>query len=143
MTALSERLLIATLAWGAFAFGAVYPWAYWPLAAVGAGIGVHALVPARAAGAIHACERSALGLAAIALAIAVQIVSLPYSVVQRLSPALDRFFYEYALSYHPASLHSLSLSSSSTVVVLGIVRRVCRDVPRAAVGRSADDRSSG
>ena len=28
-----ESLLIAALAWGAFAFGAVYPWVYWPLVA--------------------------------------------------------------------------------------------------------------
>ena len=25
-------ILIAVVAWGALAFGAVYPWAYWPLA---------------------------------------------------------------------------------------------------------------
>ena len=27
--------MVAALAWGAFAFGAVYPWAYWPLGAAG------------------------------------------------------------------------------------------------------------
>jgi O-antigen ligase len=31
---------------------------------------------------------------------------------------MDRFFRQYALAYHPASLHALSLSPSSTVVVL-------------------------
>jgi len=29
-----QAMLVLALAWGAFAFGAVYPWAYWPLAAV-------------------------------------------------------------------------------------------------------------
>ena len=119
MTASSERLLIATLAWGAFAFGAVYPWAYWPLAAVGAGLGVHMIQRTR--GLRDPRVRTlGLALAAIALAIAAQMISLPYSLVQQLSPALDRFFHEYALSYHPASLHSLSLSSSATVVVLAL-----------------------
>lgn len=117
MTAFSERLLIATLAWGAFAFGAVYPWAYWPLAVAGAGIGVYTLQRTRG-WRDPRVRNFAIALAAIAIAIGVQIVSLPYAVVQRLSPALDRFFYEFALSYHPASLHSLSLAPSSTAVVL-------------------------
>ena len=26
-------VLVITMAWGGFAFGAVYPWAYWPLLA--------------------------------------------------------------------------------------------------------------
>ena len=29
----AQALLVVALAWGAFAFGAVYPWAYWPLIA--------------------------------------------------------------------------------------------------------------
>jgi len=31
---LAYGLLVAAISWGAFAFGAVYPWAYWPLAVV-------------------------------------------------------------------------------------------------------------
>ena len=119
MTALSERLLIFALAWGAFAFGAVYPWAYWPLAAVGAGLGVHTLV--RTGGwKDYRIRTLAVPCGAVALAMLVQVVSLPYSMVLKLSPALDQFFREYALFYHPASLHSLSLSSSSTLVVVGL-----------------------
>jgi hypothetical protein len=29
----AQALLISAIAWGAFAFGGVYPWAYWPLVA--------------------------------------------------------------------------------------------------------------
>lgn len=38
-------LIIGVLPWGAFAFGAVYPWAYWPLVAAywHAGIGCRML----------------------------------------------------------------------------------------------------
>ena len=32
----AEMLVIAVVAWGALAFGAVYPWAYVPLACLGA-----------------------------------------------------------------------------------------------------------
>src|SRR5262245_56861568 len=32
LTRPARALLVAGIAWGAFAFGAVYPWAYWPLA---------------------------------------------------------------------------------------------------------------
>ena len=35
---------MATLAWGVLAFGAVYPWAYWPLAILAAVLGVWGLV---------------------------------------------------------------------------------------------------
>lgn len=119
MTALSERLLIAALAWGAFSFGAVYPWAYWPLALVSAGLGVRAIAATRA-WQDHRVRKLAVALAATAIAIAVQLVALPYSLVQRLSPAFDRFFREYALSYHPASLHALSISPSSTLVALSL-----------------------
>ena len=38
-----EAVLLAILIWGALAFGAVYPWAYGPLAAAGALAGAWAL----------------------------------------------------------------------------------------------------
>ena len=40
--------LIATIAWGALAFGAVYPWAYWPLAIASAGLGLWGIFDTRA-----------------------------------------------------------------------------------------------
>ena len=44
MIFLARALLVAALAWGAFAFGAVYPWAYWPLVAAMVSVGVAGLV---------------------------------------------------------------------------------------------------
>ena len=83
------RLLLATLAWGVLAFGAVYPWAYGPLAAACAGLGVWAIVRTRAwrdprARVIMIC------LASVALAVALQLIPLPYDWFVRLSPATDR-----------------------------------------------------
>ena len=41
-------LLVAAIAFGALAFGAVYPWAYWPLAIVCGGLGTWAIAVTRA-----------------------------------------------------------------------------------------------
>ena len=117
MSKLSERLLIAALAWGALSFGGVYPWGYWPLAAVSAAIGGYAIVSNRA---WHdpRIRTLAYALGAIALAMTVQLVALPYSLIEQLSPSLDRFLRDYQLAYHPASTHALSIAPPSTLVVL-------------------------
>jgi len=48
VTGPARALLVAGIAWGAFAFGAVYPWAYWPLA-IAAGANTPATATAAAA----------------------------------------------------------------------------------------------
>ncbi|MGH9175201.1 MAG: O-antigen ligase family protein [Vicinamibacterales bacterium] len=115
----SERLLIAALAWGALSFGAVYPWAYWPLAVACAAVGIQAAIVSRA---WQDPRARALGIAlgAVALAIGLQLVTLPYSLLGRLSPAVDRFLRDYEIAYHPASVHALSIAPMSTLVVLGL-----------------------
>ena len=78
-------LLLVAIAWGALAFGAVYPWAYWPLAAlcvVAGAIGI-------AAGRSRVAARSrALPIALIVLgaAIALQLLPLPNDAVALVSP---------------------------------------------------------
>lgn len=112
-------VLVATLAWGALAFGAVYPWAYWPLAVVSSALGVWAIVATRAWQDVR-IRPLMMAASAVALAIALQAIALPYSLLGRLSPAVDRFLREYQLVYHPASLHSLSLDPSATLVALAL-----------------------
>ena len=110
------RVLIAALAWGVLAFAAVYPWAYWPLAAVSAGLGGWALLHSR-----HSPDPRARGLAialaVLVVAIGMQTLAVPYSWLGVLSPGVDRFLREFELVYHPASLHALSLAPDHTVVV--------------------------
>jgi O-antigen ligase len=120
VTALSERLVIAALAWGALAWGSVYPWGYWPLAALSAGIGIHAIVVNRA---WHDPRVRHLGLALIAVvaAVTVQLVALPYETVQRLSPGVDRFFREYVVGFVPPPLQTLSIAPISTLVSLSLI----------------------
>ncbi len=117
MTAISERLLTAALAWGALTFGAVYSWAYWPLAVVCATLGIAAIRRTRAFR-DERLRHLGLALAAVCAAVALQLVALPYAVVAHVSPGFDRFFREYSIAYPPASLHPLSIDPRSTLIVL-------------------------
>ena len=67
------------VAWGAFAFGAVYPWAYWPLAALSALAGVTGLFAGTAT-----LRASGIGAVAAALCLVATVVAL------QLLPALPR-----------------------------------------------------
>ena len=87
MTGSSERLLIAALAWGALSFGAVYPWAYWPLAVACAAVGIQGIVVTRA-WTNDRIRKLAIGLGAVGLAIGTQTIDLPYQMTMRLSPGL-------------------------------------------------------
>jgi len=119
VTGSSERLLIAALAWGALSFGAVYPWAYWPLAAACAAIGVQGIVVTRG-WTNDRLRKLAIGLGAVGLAIALQTIDLPYGMTTRLSPGLAPFFREYAFAYQPPATHPLSIDPDATLVVLGL-----------------------
>ena len=108
--------LAATLAWGVLAFGAVYPWAYWPLSVASAGLGLWAIVTARAWEDPRAV-RLGIVLAVVLAAIALQAFPLPYHWVSWLSPGLDPLLREYALGYRAPARHALSLESADTGVV--------------------------
>jgi O-antigen ligase len=112
-------LLVATIAWGALAFGAVYPWAYWPLAIGAAALGLWGIM------ATHAwsdprTRQLAIALTAIAAAIFVQIVPIPSHWLTVLSPSVQRFMSEFQLGYRAAGSHSLSLDPPATAVALGL-----------------------
>jgi len=111
--------LIAAIAWGALAFGAVYPWAYWPLVLVCTTLGIWGAIDGYA-WRDPRVRRLAFALAAIAIAIAVQLVALPYAMLARLSPGVERFFRQFTVGYHPASLHPLSIDPQATAVVFMI-----------------------
>ena len=112
-------LLTATLAWGALTFGAVYPWAYWPLASASAALGLWGCV-ATSAWRDPRARALAAALGITGVAIAVQLIALPYAVLARLSPGVDAFLRQFAVGYHPAALHPLSIAPEATAVVLGL-----------------------
>jgi hypothetical protein len=110
-------LLMTTLAWGVLSFGAVYPWAYWPLAIAAAGLGVWGLVATRAwrDGRVRSVARV---LGAVAVAILLQILAIPTGWVVRWSPGVDRLLASYQLGYQPGSHQSLSIAPERTTVAL-------------------------
>src|SRR5690242_13245515 len=86
MTRIAECLWCAALAWGVFAFGTVYAWGYWPLAAV---CGAAGLVRLGARGPFRLADGTrgfAVVLAVVAAAALAQVVPLPIDVLQRLNP---------------------------------------------------------
>jgi O-antigen ligase len=111
------RLFIAALAWGVLAFGAVYPWAFWPLAAASAGLGLWSIVRTDA-WRDPRIRQLGIGLLILGAAIGLQAVIVPYAWVDWLSPGVDRFLRTYEFAYRPTPWHALSIDAGSTLVVL-------------------------
>jgi hypothetical protein len=112
--------LLVIVAWGVLSFGAVYPWAYWPLLAAAAALGLAGVVGDRAWRDVW-LGRVLGALALLVCAIAVQTIALPSWLIVELSPGVDRFFREFRLGYHPAELQTLSIDPAATRVVLAEV----------------------
>lgn len=108
---LAQAMPVGTIAWGALAFGAVYPWAYWPLAAGCIVSGLLALAVARGAGVVVADRALRLALMVLAAAMLVQLVPLPTTTLGALSPKtpellenLNPAFAAGLISRHPISV---------------------------------------
>lgn len=126
--------LMALLAWGVLSFGAVYPWAYWPLYLGAACLGCWSLVVTRG-WQDPRVRWIGMAIAAVAAVLAVQIVLLPSWLVARASPGVDRFYRLFEIGYRPPGLRTLSLDAGATAVnlagavalgllLLGVVRAV-------------------
>jgi O-antigen ligase len=117
-------ITVLAIAWGVLAFGGVYPWAYYPLAAVCAGVGVAALIvfrPSRAP-----IRGVAAGLAAIAAVMVLQLIPLPPSLLATVSPATDRYVRTYDLAYTIA----LAGAEVDGVAIGSAARPITLDPPR-------------
>ena len=100
----APRLVVAGAAvlvtWGVLAFGSPYPWAYIPLTAGCAVVGVAALVVTRGPRATWPDQRRVLlALAVVALAGVLQLVPLPASVCDAASPANRQVLLRTDLAY--------------------------------------------
>jgi O-antigen ligase len=86
--------MIATVSWGVLAFGAVYPWAYWPLFW---GALIVGLLGLRVGAGIRVTLREPLSLALIAVSCAMllQLVPLTPSILGTVSPATVAFIQDY------------------------------------------------
>jgi O-antigen ligase len=116
------------IAWGAFAFGAVYPWAYRPLAIGSAIVGLAGLVTgSRPALSCNKLLFAALaGIAAVAV---LQLVPLPVDLLSKASPGTATFLanydFRFSLGVDPtggstaATLrHSISIAPGATWLFL-------------------------
>jgi O-antigen ligase len=116
---LTRALLLATVAWSALAFGAVYRWGYVPV--IAASVVVTVLT-------VRAWPRAftgdgrlfAITAGILVLAIAVQIVSLPTSVLGAISPETPRALSKLDLAFGLGSdlSHPLSLFPAATMRAL-------------------------
>jgi O-antigen ligase len=113
------RLLVATIAWGALAFGAVYPWGYWPLVLACAGLGLWGIFETRA-WSDPRTRHIGLALSAVAAAMFLQVVAMPYEWLAEISPSVEKFFEEYRLGHRPLGMHALSLDPEATAVGLAL-----------------------
>jgi len=125
---------LALLAWGALAFGAVYDWAWKPLIAGGAAIGVAAIILGIRRRAKASDTALLWMLFLVGAAAAMQLVPLAASLRQALSPASERFLLAEDLSYvvthgdHPLSLNpgvtmtGLILLAGFSLLLAGLVR---------------------
>ena len=110
------------LAWGALAFGAVYSWAFWPLAAAAACCGVAGLllpdrgshVPRLASTPLAWC------LSIVAAAVLLQLVPMPIDAAARLSPSLAGVLSQLDVAFAAGltPTHPLSISPSATLTSL-------------------------
>ena len=147
--AMGLTLLIAALAWGALAFGAVYPWAYWPLTVACQAAGFLGIAAERRALA-GASRALMVALLLPALAILAQLVPLPVALLQTLSPSTPGVLAElepgfaagltrgHAISLRPSlTLTALSLYASFAVLLLGTARLASMRGPRVLIGAIA------
>jgi O-antigen ligase len=140
--------IAVALAWGALAFGAVYDWAFWPLALVATVCGLTGLTT-RVAGSSAVRPVGSTNaplvfcLAALAAAIVLQLAPMPLDLLARVSPRaasvltqLDVPFASGLLSRHPmtispgATTTALSLYVAFAVLMLGVARVASAAGPR-------------
>jgi O-antigen ligase len=109
-------LVLLALAWGVLAFGAVYPWSYWPLLAAAAAVGLYGvLVNGRG----PRLTPLAVALGAIAAVMLLQLVPVPPAILAAVDPARDRLLREYDLPYAlTGTAHPLSIRPAGTRLAL-------------------------
>jgi O-antigen ligase len=137
---------LLTIAWGALAFGAVYPWAHRPMFAAAAAIGMVGLMARRDRYPGRVAPAVMLALAAVAAGIALQLVPLPRGVIAFVSPATDALLRQHDLSYASglSTWHSLSIERGATLLALAgfvslalLTVGLARALSRASVTRLA------
>ncbi len=142
---IAEGLRCASLTWGVLAFGAVYPWGYWPLAMACGAAGVLGLWSSGRFRLAAGTRGVAAVMAVVAVAALVQLVPLPLAVLARVSPHAATLVnqLDVQVAHGLVGTHSLSVDPSATwralalfvcfgVTVLGVARCSTRAALRLA-----------
>lgn len=120
-------LTVATIAWGALAFGGVYPWAYWLLAGLGISAGTAGLIASGKAPQGRFAEKRQrgvsvaliAGLVSVGIVVCLQLLPLPLHVLRILNPngveLLQRLSPAFAFS---PGAHELSVWPPATKIAL-------------------------
>ena len=114
----ATSLLVVAIAWGAFSFGAVYDWAYWPLAVALTAVASVGLFTPVAADESFRPWMLALGVAtaAVAAATLLQLVPLPLDTLRSVSPETMRLLGQFDLEVRSGavSVHPISIAPALT-----------------------------
>ena len=112
-------LVVGLIALAAVAFGAVYAWAYTPLFAVAASIGLLGLIRR---GITPAARPVATGLFAVFAAVAMQLIPLPADLVHAVSPSTHSVVSRYDLAFAgESSWLRLSIDPARTQIALCVL----------------------
>lgn len=148
--------ITAVIAWGALAFGAVYPWAFGPLLVACAVVGIAALVMYRHRPAPRSAMTVVIALLCVLGTTALQLVPLPPSLLSIVSPSTDAFLRSFDLTYalggsqlpdgtviqaewHPVSIDphatwvAVAFIAAFTVFFAGLVRALSPERARRLV----------
>jgi hypothetical protein len=120
---------VAALVWGSLAFGAVYPWAFWPLAALAQAAGLAGLFAASPDGTWRDAARPAafsrglvLALIAVLAAALVQLIPLPPGVLRAANPNGVELLRQFDPAFAGAAgAHPLSLAPAATRLAVALL----------------------
>jgi O-antigen ligase len=116
-------VLLAALAWGVLAFGAVYPWAYWPLAGAAMVVAALALVARRGRSRTDAPLRwLAAPLAGFAIAASLQLVPVRLTMMRAMTPETVRVLEQLnpAVASGSVAVHPVSIAPQATLVGIAL-----------------------
>jgi O-antigen ligase len=115
-------LTCAAIAWGAFAFGAVYPWAYWPLAGVCVAAGVAGLLTRSRAEVLDGTGPVAIALGLVAAVVILQLLPLPGGLLGAISPRTPELLTELdaRFAWQLVTVHGISLDPAATMRALAL-----------------------
>lgn len=122
LAAVAYALTLAAVVWGGLAFGAVYPWAFWPLAALALAAGLAGLLAAATNRAAAAVNRGfVLALGGVVAAALLQLVPLPSAILLAIDPNGVWLRRQLDLAFGAAGAHALSIAPSATWLAVALL----------------------